>query len=280
MTLSINTNPAATVSATNLAATNQALQKSLQRLSSGSRIVSSSDDAGGLAVSMKLGAALRRTEATNINLQNAQSFLKTQDGVLSTAHKVLMRMAELAVLAQDVTKSSADRQNYQTEFSSLQTQLINLSYEKFNGVTLFATTSSSAQTITVYTNEDSTITTSLTLDVFTSTTTGVGSAANSSVTILEITSAASATSVINSALQNVATMRARNGAESSRINFAMEQLITNRNNLELANSRIVDVDVAAESTQLARFTILQQAGTAMLAQANQSTQAVLRLLQG
>ncbi|MCS7008684.1 MAG: flagellin, partial [Chthoniobacterales bacterium] len=136
------------------------------------------------------------------------------------------------------------------------------------------------QTITVYTNEDSTITTSLTLDVFTSTTTGVGSAANSSVTILEITSAASATSVINSALQNVATMRARNGAESSRINFAMEQLITNRNNLELANSRIVDVDVASESTQLARFTILQQAGTAMLAQANQSTQAVLRLLQG
>ncbi|MCX7712972.1 MAG: flagellin [Chthoniobacterales bacterium] len=272
--LSINTNPAASAAATNLNATNALLQRSLQRLSSGMRIVSSSDDAGGLAVSMKMSAAIRRTEATNINLQNAQSFLKTQDGAFNTAYKILTRMAELSTLAQDVTKSSSDLSNYQTEFAQLQTQLTNLASEKFNGVSLFGTGS----TTTVYTNEDSSITTGITIANFTSTTSGVGSAASTSVVISSVTAAQAAVSVINTALQNLATMRAQNGAESSRIAFAMEQLITNKNNLEAANGRIIDVDVASESTQLARYNILQQAGTAMLAQANQSAQSVLRLL--
>lgn len=272
--LSINTNTAATAAASNLNATNVLLQRSLQRLSSGTRIVTSSDDAGGLAVSMKMSAAIRRTDATNINLQNAQSFLKTQDGAFNTAYKILTRMAELSTLAQDVTKTSSDRSNYQTEFSQLQVQLNNLAAEKFNGVNLFGSGSS----LTVYTNEDSTITTGVTIAAFTDTSTGIGSAADSSVVIDEISSAVAATTVINTALQNLATMRAQNGAEASRIAFALEQLVTNKNNLEAANGRILDVDVAAESTQLARFNILQQAGTAMLAQANQSAQSVLRLL--
>ncbi len=276
MSVSINTNTSASVAASNLAGTNNSLQKSLQRLSSGSRIVSTADDAGGLAVSMKMTAAIRRTEATNINLANAQSFLKTQDGAFSSVSKVLTRMSELAILAQDVTKTTSDQANYAVEFVALQSQVANLSGEKFNGVSMFATASTA---VTVYTNEDSTSTTTVTKHGLTTgnilTAIQAGSTAINSAT-----GATGAITTINAALQELATMRAQNGAEASKIGFAQEMLVVNKNNLELSNSRILDVDVAAESTQLARFTILQQAGTAMLAQANQSAQTVLKLLQG
>ena len=97
--------------------------------------------------------------------------------------------------------------------------------------------------------------------------------------VAAVSSAVAATATINSALASLASMRAQNGSEASKLSFGQEMLTTNRNNLEAANSLITDVDVAAESTQLARFNILQQAGTAMLAQANQSAQSVLKLLQ-
>ncbi len=276
MSVSINTNTSASVAASNLAGTNNSLQKSLQRLSSGSRIVSTADDAGGLAVSMKMTAAIRRTEATNINLANAQSFLKTQDGAFSSVSKVLTRMSELAILAQDVTKTTSDQANYAVEFVALQSQVANLSGEKFNGVSMFATASTA---VTVYTNEDSTSTTTVTKHGLT--TGNILSAISTATTAINsATGATGAITTINAALQELATMRAQNGAEASKIGFAQEMLVVNKNNLELSNSRILDVDVAAESTQLARFTILQQAGTAMLAQANQSAQTVLKLLQG
>ena len=281
--LSINTNNSATVSASNLASTNTQLQRSLQRLSSGSRIVESSDDAGGLAVSMKMTAALRRTEAVSINLANAQSFLKTQDGALSSISKVLTRMSELSVLAQDVTKTDSDRSNYSTEFTALQQQIANTMSEKFNGVTMFATASSStATTFTVYTDETSSNTTGITLHAISSgnLATAMVDGGTTGISISSISGAQAAVTVLSSALQELATMRAQNGSEASKISFAQDLLVTNRNNLELANSRIVDVDVASESTRLARFNTLQQAGTAMLAQANQSAQSVLRLLQG
>jgi flagellin len=274
--LSINTNTSASVSASNLNSTNSMLQRSLQRLSSGQRIVESKDDAGGLAVSMKMSAAIRRTDATNINLSNAQSFLKTQDGAFATATKVLTRMSELSILAQDVTKTSNDAANYQTEFSALQTQLTQLGSEKFNGVSLFSATATGTSS-TVYTNEDSTISTTITKAGLTSNA-NMSAAIGSSTAIGTVSGAVAATSAIGAALESLATMRAQNGSEASKIGFAQEQLVTNRNNLEAANSRIIDVDVAAESTQLARFNILQQAGTAMLAQANQAAQSVLRLL--
>jgi flagellin len=150
MAISINTNSSATSSAIHLNQTNELLQKSLQRLSSGSRIINSSDDAGGLAVSMKMGAAIKRTDAVNTNLSNVQSFLKTQDGSFKIADKVLNRMSELATLSQDVTKTSSDISNYQLEFATLQTQLSQLANEKFNGVSLFGT-GTAASTLTVKT---------------------------------------------------------------------------------------------------------------------------------
>jgi flagellin len=134
--ISINTNSAASAAAYNLGNINTSLQKSLQRLSSGSRINSSYDDAGGLAVSMKLSASIRRTEATQSNVNNSMAFLETQDGVLKSADKLVSRMSELAQLANDVTKSTSDLALYQTEVNTLKSQLSSMMSETFNGISL------------------------------------------------------------------------------------------------------------------------------------------------
>jgi flagellin len=309
--ISINVNPAASGAGLNLGKANDALQKSLSRLSSGRRIVNSSDDAGGLAVSMKMAAAQKRTEATAINLRNVQSYLDTQDGAFKVADKVLSRMSELTTLARDVTKNGGDIENYDKEFQNLQAQLISLGTEKFNGVSLFDTSVGTGSKFTVPTSEDGSQNTTVTkaalggdswikmmIEGFsvTGTAFNVGTSSGASVTgdsPQSFTPAANATSgtltydnsaafayVSQMALQQLADMRAQNGAEMSRVNFAQDLLNINAINLEAANSRIMDVDVAAESSQLARFQILQQAGTAMLAQANTSQQSLVRLLQG
>jgi flagellin len=325
--ISINVNSAASGAGLNLGKSNDALQKSLSRLSSGRRIVGSSDDAGGLAVSMKMSAAIKRTEATAINLANIQSYLQTQDGAFSVADRVLSRMSELSTLARDITKNDGDVENYDKEFQNLQQQLISLNTEKFNGVPLFSGNATfnmsdiDGETFNVPTSEDGSQTTTATKapinsDPFmnmmingftTATSTGgstiyipIGSTVGYSVenpttpiTTTGFSVVTSATSgsllyansdefaiVSQAALERLADMRAQNGSESSRVGFAQDLLKINAINLEAANSRIIDVDVAAESSQLARFQILQQAGTAMLAQANTSQQSLVRLLQG
>ncbi|RKX35003.1 MAG: flagellin [Verrucomicrobia bacterium] len=264
MSVVINTNTAATVANNNLSASNAMLQRSLNRLSSGLKIVQPSDDAGGLAVSMKLEAAMKRTDAVSTNVANAISFLQTQDGGLKTAGKVLNRISELKTLSEDVTKSTSDKANYQVEFAALQSQLTSLVAEKFNGVDLFG-----GGSLTVATSEDG----AQTFDI---------TQADLAGNVTDVTGAADLTALaiadVTGALENVATSRAQNGAESSRLNFSADLLVNNRTNLEAANSRIIDVDVAQESTQLARYSILVQAGTAMLAQANASSQVALRLL--
>lgn len=272
MSVVINTNYAATVASNNLATSNSNLQKSLNRLSSGSKIVSPSDDAGGLAVSMKLSAAAVRQGAVANNIGNAISLLQTQDGALKVTGKILERISELKVLYNDVTKSASDKANYDSEFSALTLQLTSNSSEKFNGVALFGSTSIGS----VSTTEDGSTSNAVTIGSrdLTSTSTGVGA--------ISTTSALSSITLdqISTAIQNVATMRATNGSEQSRLNFASELVTVNKANLESANSRITDVDVASESTQLARWNVLVQAGTSMLAQANQSSQTALKLLQG
>jgi flagellin len=310
--ISINVNPAASGAGLNLGKANDALQKSLSRLSSGRRIVNSSDDAGGLAVSMKMAAAQKRTEATAINLRNVQSYLDTQDGAFKVADKVLSRMSELTTLARDVTKNGGDVENYDKEFQALQLQLISLGTEKFNGQPLFDTTTGTAGSVfTVPTSEDGSQSTSVTkaamgsdpwikmmiegfsvsgtsFNVGTSTGTSYtgdapqsfSATANATSGTLTYDNSAAFAYVSQMALQQLADMRAQNGSEMSRVNFAQDLLNINAINLEAANSRIIDVDVAAESSQLARFQILQQAGTAMLAQANTSQQSLVRLLQG
>src|SRR6478736_1477268 len=137
MSVVINTNYAATVAANNLAASNDMLQKSMNRLSSGPKIVSPADDAGGLAVSMKLSAAAKRSGAAASNIGNSVSFLQSQDGVLKVTGKVLDRISELKTLYTDPTKNSDDLANYDAEFTALQSELTSLTGEKFNGVDLF-----------------------------------------------------------------------------------------------------------------------------------------------
>ena len=288
MSVVINTNTSASLASYNLNNTNVNLQRSLNRLSSGSRINSSADDAGGLAVSMKMSASIRRTEATQANVGNAIAFLQTQDGVLKNADKVLNRMSELATLAQDVTKSTSDLALYNTELSQLKEQLNLMLTEKFNGIELFSTGANAsadgaamdaASTLTVVTSHDGAQTVGITQADFNQVVfdiTDVGS--SDEMTIDTYANATAAVASIQTAIQDLATLRANNGAEQSRLSFAADMLAVNKVNLESANSRIIDVDVATESSNLARWNILQQAGTAMLAQANASTQSILRLI--
>ena len=265
--ISINTNTASSAAAYNLGNTNVNLQKSLNRLSSGSRINSSADDAGGLAVSMKLSASIRRTEATQANVNNALSFLQTQDGVLKNADSIVSRVSELAALGTDVTKSTNDLALYQTEVTSLIAALGDMATEEFNGIPL-----RDGSSLTVYTSQDGAQSVAINAADLAS------EVDISSVDVSTNSGAQAAISTITAAIENLATLRATNGSEQSRLTFAADMLAVNKTNLEAANGRITDVDIASESANLARLSILQQAGTAMLAQANQSSQSLLRLL--
>lgn len=291
--ISINTNSASSLAAYNLGSTSANLQRSLQRLSSGSRINSSIDDAGGLAVSMKLSASIRRTEATQANVNNALSLLQTQDGVLKNAEKVVTRMSELVQLATDVTKSTNDKTLYKTEFQSLQAQIASMMTEEFNGVSVFTTggynsliDTTISLTVVISHEGDQTVSISQAdlgaVAFYAGTASGADLAGATTLADIfdnsSVTTAVAAISTVDLAIQNLATLRANNGAEQQRLTFASDMLAINKVNLESANSRIADVDIASESANLARLNILQQAGTAMLAQANMSQQSVLRLL--
>jgi len=151
MPIVINTNSSATVSAFNLARNNTALQKSLARLSSGSKIVHPSDDAGGLAVSYKLTAQVHRLDAVRQNVANGVSLLQVQDGALTVTGNILDRMSELKTMSLDLTKNASDLANYDTEFTELQQQLGNIMAEKFNDINLFGETNSP---VPIYTTED------------------------------------------------------------------------------------------------------------------------------
>jgi flagellin len=256
---------AAIMAASNLGNTNAQLQTSLGELSSGSKL-SAVTDAGGLAVSMNLTAADSRSAAASTNIGNSLSYLQTQNGALTVAGNVLNRVAELQTLFQDPTKTASDLANYDAEFTQLQGQITSIAAEQFNGKNLFATA------LTTKVSQDGSQTVTLSSKDL---------AGNAGVTA--ITGAAGLAAVteanVATAINGVATMQANNGAEQSRLGFASNLLSVNQTNLEAANSRISDVDVAHESTNLARLNVLSQAGTSMLAQANQSEQSVLKLLQ-
>jgi len=273
MSVVINTNNSASIAANNLAYSTSMLQQSLNKLSSGSKIVNPSDDAGGLAVSMKLTATANRDSDLRQTVGDATSFLQTQDGALQVAGSILDRMSQLETLYQDPTKNTSDLANYDSEFTQLQSQLTTLTTQTFNGVSLFGTT---GQALTVYTTNDlaSSAAVSVGQQALANTSSGIGSITATTVTSLS----GVALSVITTAIQNVATMRATNGAQQSRLAFADTLLQTNETNLKAANSAIKDVDVAQETTNLAKWNVLVQAGASMLTQANQSAQIALKLI--
>ena len=326
MPIVVNSNASATEASFNLSRANDSLRKSLGRLSSGNRINSPADDAGGLAVAYKLDSKLNRTEAVIQNSQNALSYLQVQDGALSTVGKVLDRMAELRTMAQDVTKNSGDIENYSKEFLELQSQLNQIKEEKFNGISLFAIQNQTLENSGVSANDAGTYTdlngATVTYDKYNRTlyTAASGQVEDGSISlnvvnlqfVLSIGTLSGAANnpaqfndlagfdntgnagisgsgfisdILNvsigqfsEAIERLADMRAENGAEQNRVMNSIGLLQTNMTNLEAAHGRIMDADIALESTRFARHNVLVQASAAMTAQANQLTNVALQLL--
>ena len=274
----INTNISAQTSAQLLTQSSAMLSKSLARLSSGSKITSPADDSAGLAVSMKLTAQMGRVDAANSNVGNAVSFNQTQDGYLQKIGDALNRMSELAVLAQDVTKSTGDRALYNQEFTTLASYLKDVGTKDFNGVSLFNGTGLS---VTVDSDANKFTMTGVDIMGNTSYTNVVGTTQGTTTTDTIDTAAHAQTALgdIKTAISQLAADRASIGSNIESLTMYSDQLGTLKNNLSAANSRITDVDVAQESTNYAKYNILVQTGTAMLAQANALPQSALRLLQ-
>ncbi len=282
--MTITTNPAASAAAQNLNRSQEMLNKSLNRLSSGSKIVQPSDDAAGLAVSEKLQAQSRRLGAASTNVQNAMSYIQTADGFMSSMSGVLTRLSELSMMAKDVTKNAGDVALYQQEFQSLQQQLsdtigggtLATPLGTFNGIALFGPNPTGLP-VTIGEGAGQTMTIAQT-NLQDGAMNAVLTQTTPPAFDVTVTTPNVATLVVN-AIQDVANERATVGASQSRINVAATTLTVETQNLEAAISRIRDVDVATESTQFAKNNILVQAGTAMLAQANQLPQSILKLLQ-
>jgi flagellin len=290
MSVVINTNSSATIAANNLSASNAMLQRSLNRLSSGSRIVNASDDAGGVAVAGRLGAASKRVGVITQNIGNTISFLQHQDNALKTLSKMLERMSELQSLYTDATKSSADLGLYKTEFDKLGVAVKDiLDNTDFNGNDVFGA-------VATRVNDDAAAGTNFSSDALTGltstikaygVTTSTAEGAQAIAAGLGTVDPTASTPLVGTAkaditgdIGRIAEARAKNGAAQSTLGFYSEINTSAKANFQSAISRIVDVDVAEESTQLARWNTLVQAGTAMVAQANATTQGVLTLLRG
>ncbi len=269
----INTNTAAARGARYLGESSGNLQKSLARLSSGSKIVEPQDDAAGMAVASRMDAQINRTEATRSNIGNAISFKQTQDGFLAKASKALDRMSELATLSQDGTKTDTDRALYNKEYETLYSYLDVVDSQSFNDVALFSSTS-----LNVLQDDTSAAFTSGHVNL-NATTLSLSNSGVVSTVISTSGSASVALGKVKDAITAVAGHRAAIGADLSRLMMTNDHLSVLSENLSASVSRIKDVDVASESAKYAKYNILVQSGTAMLAQANSLPQSALRLLQ-
>jgi len=266
----IKTNISALTSARNLNENQDSLSRSLGRLSSGSKLVNPSDNAAGFAVSIRLDAQISRIQAAGDNIGNALSFSQTQDGYLKKVAKALDRMGELSMLALDETKSDTDRGLYNNEFVNLQNFVKSSATRDFNAVSMFAGNNFN---VTIDSEGSGFSYSGINL----ATTTFINATGNT----INLTTTGNATTALTNvklAINQLASDRATVGANQAALNMYQEQLGTLKDNMSAANSRIKDIDVAEESTNFAKYNILVQAGTAMLSQANSSSQSVLRLL--
>ena len=254
------------------------LTKSLMRLSSGNRINQPSDDPGGLAVSMKLKHAITVTSATKNNVDNALSFTDTQDSALESIAGILDRMSTIQVNYSTTTNTS-DNSNYASEFKELQKSLNSFTSETFNSLSLF-TTGTNSKDVYISTKGESGASisiSSLNIDeaLSISSTINLGSSATTATaTSISAVTTANLTSVIN----KVADLRATSGATSSRLQFSSDFLASSKTNLQAANSRIMDVDMAEEVTNYAKYNVQVYAASAALAQSNLNMGIVLDLL--
>ena len=273
MPLVINTNVSALNAQRHLTNNTNMLQKTMEKLSSGYRINRAGDDAAGLAVSEKMRAQIRGSQKALDNTQDAINLLNTADGTLQTVTDSLQRMRELAVQAANDTYSTAQRSAMQIEYNSLASGIIQMSEaSEFNGIKLL--------------NGD---VTSFTMQIGANTTTDVDyldiASALDDISTLSTTgglgsnsSAVSAITTLDSAINTINAQRGVLGAFTNRLEYTAQNLSSYIENISASESRVRNVDVARESANLSRNQILQQASQAMLSQANQAPQLALQLL--
>ena len=269
MALSVNTNVMSLAAQRNLSRNTNGLQTSIERLSSGLRVNSAKDDAAGLAIATRIDAQVRGLNVAVRNAGDAISLSQTAEGGLAEITNMLQRMRELAVQSANATNSASDRANLDAEYQQLNTEITRqVGATTFNGVAIIGG-GAGAQVFQVGANAT---------DVITVTTADMAAAAAGG----DITSAANATTAlgtVDTAMDLVTTNRALYGATQNRFQSVINNLTVASENQAAARGRIMDADFAMETANLTRLQILQQAGTAMVAQANQIPQSVLSLLQ-
>lgn len=274
MAISINTNVGSLMSQKNLNSSSDRLRKSMSRLSSGLRVQSAADDAAGLAISESFKAKIRSLGQAQRNANDGVSLAQTADGALSEMGSMLGRMRELAVQASNETLSSDQRGYLDDEFQELKSEISRIAATtEFNGVKLLD--GSKAGGISFQIGAEANANNKLVLSIASTT------AEKLSIDAVSITAASFASNAMNKidvAINGISSRRATLGAMQNRLQVTISNLSTYQTNLEAANSRIVDVDVASETARLTREQILTQAGASMLAQANQSPQIALSLL--
>jgi flagellin len=268
MSLRINNNIEAMDAHRQLLATSDKLSKSMERLSSGFRINRAADDAAGLAISEKMRGQISGIAQAQRNIQDGVSMVQTAEGTLNEVHSMLQRIRELAVEYKNGTLAQTNRDAIQSEVNQLGSEIERLGTSaQFNGIMLL----NSATTISfqVGANDGETISV---------TTISLGAAVPSSAYALSAAGTADI-SEIDAAIDSISSQRASFGAVQNRFEHSLSNLAVYQENLTSAESRIRDVDMAAETVELTKNQILSQAGTSMLAQANQLPQNILKLLQ-
>lgn len=273
MAMTINTNVMSLTAQRNLSSTGSSLATSMQRLSSGLRVNSAKDDAAGLAIAERMNAQVRGMNVAIRNANDGVSLTQTAEGALGKIADSLQRMRELAVQSRNGTNSSTDRAALQQEVAQISAEIGRTqSTTNFNGTNIIQSATATTIAFQVGANNaaDNRIDVSLN---------GVNIATALTANISTSAGADTALTAIDTALTTIATQRATYGALQSRLESATNTLQIASENISAASSRIMDADFAKETSNLARTQILQQAGTAMLAQANQSSQNVLKLLQ-
>jgi len=267
----INTNVNALFAQNALTVNNRSLSKAMQQLSTGSRVNSSGDDAAGLAIGTSMNAQIKGLNMAVRNANDGISMLQTAEGAMVEQTNMLQRMRELAVQATTTTYNTTQLGYLDTEFQALDTQINNIaSNTKWNGSTVLAT--AATKTFIVGSAGTESITVAL---AATDSTTGL---ATTALAVSSAASAAASVTAIDTALASISSARATIGAGINQLTYAADNLTNVSQNLTASRSQIMDTDYATATTQLARSQIIQQAATAMLAQANQQPQSVLALL--
>ena len=283
MPLTINTNIASLNAQRNLNASQGSLATSMQRLSSGLRVNSAKDDAAGLAIAERMNAQVRGMNVAVRNANDGISMSQTAEGALSQVSNSLQRMRELAVQARNASNSSSDKDSLNKEFSQLQAEISRvLGGTTFNGKHILGADATALTfQIGANTTADDAITISTSNMTVDSTITAV---TNSATALIDASASFGAIGTvidnIDAALDNINDTRATFGATQSRFDAIITNLQVGVENQSAARSRIMDADFAAETANMSRAQVLQQAGTAMVAQANQLPNQVLKLLQG